>query len=84
MTTYRITAQGCDDSTEVDLELTDDEVRTVRMLAAAVTAAAGDSGCKPRLKVQDHADIADVLAEEAAEREFEMGLEAEIERGRTY
>ena len=55
---HRIKVSGCDDSTIVDLDLTDEQVATVRMVAAAITAESQFS-CMPRMKVDpdDEGDI---------------------------
>ena len=49
MNTYTIYVSGCDDSTTVHIELTDDEVRAVAKVARLVEAAGG--GCSPRMFV---------------------------------
>jgi hypothetical protein len=52
MATYAIKVSGCDDSTTVQVELTDAEVAAVRRVADAVTAAS-DYGCMPRMRVAE-------------------------------
>lgn len=55
MTTYSVIVSGCDDSTIVDIELTDVEAATVRRLADLVTAASG-YGCQPVMRITPHGD----------------------------
>ncbi len=47
MNTYTIYVPGCDDSTTVQVELTDNEVRAVAKIARLIEANGG--GCSPRM-----------------------------------
>lgn len=58
MTAYRIRASGCDDSTHVDLDLTDDEAAAVRKVAEAITEAS-QFGCMPVLSIKPAAEEPD-------------------------
>ena len=49
MSPHRIAAVGCDGSTEVTLDLTDEEAATVRKVADAITETGG--GCDPTLHI---------------------------------
>jgi hypothetical protein len=48
MTLTQIRLVGCDDYTEIELDLTPDEIRTVEKISAA-SVAASTYGCEPRL-----------------------------------
>ncbi|MGW9447059.1 hypothetical protein [Bacillus mobilis] len=50
MTAYLFCAKGCDETTRVVLDLTDDEAATARRIADAITAAS-DYSCEPRLSM---------------------------------
>lgn len=52
---YRITVVGCDDSTGVTLELTDEAVAVVREVAEAITAASS-ANCMPKMNVHQLTD----------------------------
>lgn len=47
---YRVVVSGCDDTTVLDIELTDAEFAAVKRVADAVTAAS-TYGCEPRMYV---------------------------------
>ncbi|MFJ9558223.1 hypothetical protein ACIRPH_30835 [Nocardiopsis sp. NPDC101807] len=65
MTAYLFRAKGCDETTRVVLDLTDDEAATARRIADAITAAS-DYSCEPRLYVVPVSEVdEDELPEEA-------------------
>ena len=51
MTTYRVVVSGCDDATEVDIDLDDAEAATVTRLAEAI-AAKSEFGCQPTMRIR--------------------------------
>ena len=53
MKKYRITLSGCDDSTVVELALTDEQADTYRYLAELVAEEAASGKRTPTLAVQD-------------------------------
>lgn len=55
MSGYSVVVSGCDDSTEVEVELTDTEAATVRRIAGLVTEAS-EYGCQPVMRITPHGD----------------------------
>ena len=55
MKKYHITNQGCDDETEFNIELTDEEFKTIIKLFDANNKQA-DYGCKPHLYIYNHCE----------------------------
>lgn len=49
---YRISVHGCDDSTIIEKELTEDELKTIESVAAEVTEASR-YGCMPTMEVEE-------------------------------
>jgi hypothetical protein len=51
--TFDITVQGCDDSTDITIELTPTELTFLTGIAEKITAAS-EFGCMPRMSVRPH------------------------------
>lgn len=51
MKTVKITVDGCDDYTEVTMQMTDAELAFLQKVAAAITNAS-EYGCMPRMEVK--------------------------------
>lgn len=49
---YRISVHGCDDSTIIEKELTEDELKTIQSVAAEVTETS-EYVCMPTMKVEE-------------------------------
>ena len=49
---YRISVHGCDDSTIIEKELTEDELKTIQSVAAEVTETS-EYGCMPTMEVKE-------------------------------
>ena len=49
---YRIFVHGCDDSTIIEKELTEDELKTIRSIASEVTASS-EYVCMPTMEVKE-------------------------------
>ena len=49
---YRISVHGCDDSTIIEKELTEDELKTIRSVAAEVTETS-EYGCMPIMIIEE-------------------------------
>ena len=49
---YRIGVYGCDDSTIIEKELTEDELKTIQSVAREVTDTS-DYGCMPTMEVEE-------------------------------
>lgn len=52
---WRISVDGCDDSTHIEMELTEDEAALVRLIAEKITAAA-EYGCMPVMRLEEKSD----------------------------
>lgn len=52
---YRILVHGCDDSTIIEKELTEDELKTIQSVAAEVTESS-EYACMPTMKVEELED----------------------------
>mgnify|MGYP001064576776 CR=1 FL=1 len=48
---YKIIVSGCDDSTEVSMELTDEEFKLIQKLAEKITATSS-YGCMPTMDIK--------------------------------
>lgn len=66
MTRYVISAEGCDDSTRVLVELDDTEVAIVRRVADALNARS-TYGCQPVVRIKTEADASTYEIESATE-----------------
>lgn len=51
MAKYKVSVDGCDDSTEVEIEFTDAEAETVKRVAEAITEES-QSGCMPTMTLE--------------------------------
>ena len=49
---YRISVHGCDDSTIIEKELTEDELNVIQSVASEVTEAS-QYGCMPTMSVEE-------------------------------
>ena len=49
---YRISVHGCDDSTIIEKELTEDELKTIQLVAKEVTETS-EYGCMPTMEVKE-------------------------------
>ena len=49
---YRISVHGCDDSTIIEKELTEDELKTIQLVAKEVTETS-EYGCMPIMIVEE-------------------------------
>lgn len=49
---YRISVHGCDDSTIIEKELTEDELKTIQSVAAEVTETS-EYGCMPIMIIEE-------------------------------
>ncbi|MGH3834160.1 MAG: hypothetical protein ACRDSF_00430 [Pseudonocardiaceae bacterium] len=58
MTLTRITLSGCDDSTKVDIELTDDERALVQRIGQ-LTKERSEYDCQPTMHVEDTPELCD-------------------------
>ena len=55
---YHIRVQGCDDKTEIDMDLTDAQAAIIKLMAERVTETS-ESGCMPRIYVTDMEEAKD-------------------------
>lgn len=49
---YRISVHGCDDSTIIEKELTEDELKTIQSVAAEVTESS-EYVCMPTMRIEE-------------------------------
>lgn len=52
MKKYKVCVDGCDDSTSIEIELTDEQAETVRNVAERITEAS-TYGCMPKMSIDE-------------------------------